>query len=86
LETATDQANQVAEDGATGEVTHVNGEVGSTVRVRTDFRPVHQQTGEGIGLSIVKRLCELLDATVELESTVGVGTTFRVLLPRRYRG
>jgi signal transduction histidine kinase len=34
-------------------------------------------TGEGIGLSIVKRLCELLDATLELETAPGAGTTFR---------
>ena len=40
--------------------------------------------GEGIGLSIVKRLCELLDASVELESSPGAGTTFRVTFPRRY--
>jgi len=35
-------------------------------------------------LSIVKRLCELLDASLELESKAGEGTTFRVLFPRRY--
>jgi len=40
-------------------------------------------TGEGIGLSIVKRLAELLDATLEVEAKRS-GTTFRVLLPRRY--
>lgn len=40
--------------------------------------------GEGIGLSIVKRLAELLDASVEVRTESGVGTTFRVLLPRRY--
>jgi len=40
--------------------------------------------GEGIGLSIVKRLAELLDATVEVQTQEGTGTTFRVLLPRRY--
>jgi len=39
---------------------------------------------EGIGLSIVKRLCELLDAGIELESGKGVGTTFRLTFPRRY--
>jgi len=49
-----------------------------------DRRPIRQQRGEGIGLSIVKRLCELLDASLELESKVGEGTTFRVLFPRRY--
>jgi signal transduction histidine kinase len=50
----------------------------------TDRRPVHQEPGEGIGLSIVKRLCELLDATIELESKPGMGATFRVLFPRHY--
>ena len=41
-------------------------------------------TGEGIGLSIVKRLCEMLDASLELESSEGEGTTFRIIFPRRY--
>lgn len=50
-----------------------------------DRRPVNQQRGEGIGLSIVKRLSDLLNATIELESTAEVGTIFRVVLPRRYR-
>jgi signal transduction histidine kinase len=40
--------------------------------------------GEGIGLSIVKRLCELLDASIELQSEQGRGTTFRVIFPMRY--
>ncbi len=48
--------------------------------------PSHQQPGEGIGLSIVKRLSELLDASVEVESAAGVGTTFRVLFPRHHGG
>lgn len=42
------------------------------------------ESGEGIGLSIVKRLCELLDATIEVKSIEGVGTTFRILFPRHY--
>lgn len=44
----------------------------------------HVPSGEGIGLSIVKRLCELLDASIELESAPGEGTTFRVIFPGRY--
>ena len=40
--------------------------------------------GEGIGLAIVKRLCELLDATLELQSEFGRGSVFRVELPRSY--
>jgi signal transduction histidine kinase len=42
--------------------------------------------GEGIGLSIVKRLCELLDASLELQTSSGTGTTFRLIFPRQYSG
>jgi signal transduction histidine kinase len=42
------------------------------------------QPGEGIGLSIVKRLCEMLDASIEMESVRDQGTTFRILFPRHY--
>jgi signal transduction histidine kinase len=41
-------------------------------------------SGEGIGLSIVKRLCELLGATFELDTAPGHGTTIRILFPVRY--
>jgi signal transduction histidine kinase len=40
--------------------------------------------GEGIGLAIVRRLCELLDATLELDTEPGRGSTFHVVLPREY--
>lgn len=43
-----------------------------------------QQPGEGIGLSIVKRLCELLEATLEVATEPGKGSTFQISLPRRY--
>jgi signal transduction histidine kinase len=42
-------------------------------------------SGEGVGLSIVKRLCEMLDATIEMQSVPKVGTTFRILFPRHYK-
>lgn len=51
--------------------------------VQQAARPQEIAHGEGIGLTIVKRLCELLEATLELESR-DVGTTFRVSLPRKY--
>jgi signal transduction histidine kinase len=47
-------------------------------------RSVSSESGEGIGLSIVKRLCEMLDATIEMHSVQNEGTTFRVLFPRQY--
>jgi signal transduction histidine kinase len=47
--------------------------------------PSRHQPGEGIGLSIVKRLCELLDASIEIASSAETGTTFRVVFPLRYQ-
>jgi signal transduction histidine kinase len=54
------------------------------IKLPVDPRPERQGIGEGIGLSIVKRLCELLNATIEMESHLRVGTTVRILLPRSY--
>jgi two-component system NtrC family sensor kinase len=38
--------------------------------------------GTGIGLSMVYRIVQLHDGEVEVQSTPGRGTTFRILLPR----
>jgi len=51
---------------------------------RADERPIEQAPGEGIGLAIVKRLCDLLDASIEIESSAEQGTRVRVQLPCRY--
>jgi two-component system CheB/CheR fusion protein len=40
--------------------------------------------GEGIGLFIVKRLCELLKAQMHVSSEIGKGTTFRIVLLTNY--
>ncbi|KFI23114.1 sensor histidine kinase [Nitrosococcus oceani] len=44
----------------------------------------YSYTGEGIGLTIVKRLCDLLDASISLDSELGQGTRFVVEFPRNY--
>lgn len=55
-----------------------------TLKSASPDLPASQQPGEGVGLSIVKRLCELLDASLELATEPGRGSTFRVILPREY--
>jgi len=55
-----------------------------TLKSQSDGDSPRERGGEGIGLAIVKRLCELLDASLEMETAPGEGTTFRVIFPQRY--
>jgi len=48
--------------------------------VQEDNRISREYEGTGLGLSIVKKLVDLFDGEVTLESEVGVGSSFRVLL------
>ncbi|MEL6468862.1 MAG: PAS domain-containing sensor histidine kinase [Cyanobacteria bacterium J06623_4] len=54
------------------------------------FEPFHRGKnvsnipGTGLGLSIVKQFVELQQGEIQLESTLGVGTVFRVALPLSY--
>ena len=49
-----------------------------------DSTDVTQLPGEGIGLRIVRELAGLLEAQLHVSSEEGVGTRFRVNLPRKY--
>jgi hypothetical protein len=86
LEAATNEARHVEENVVKQQDPPVPIEPKLPPAAHPDRRPVHQEPGEGIGLSIVKRLCELLDASVEMESKPGEGTIFRVVFPRAYGG
>jgi signal transduction histidine kinase len=74
LNTATKEAHAIAREPAVPTLPS------ASVPVRT----ASEQPSEGVGLSIVKRLCELLDASMELETKPGSGTTFRIIFPRQY--
>ena len=56
-------------------------------RVFTPFNRLHANVaqGEGIGLTLVRRVVERLGGKIWLESTAGVGSTFFVALPSRPR-
>jgi sensor histidine kinase regulating citrate/malate metabolism len=58
----------------------------ATLHSQSHAEPNNGPSGEGVGLAIVKRLCELLEASIELQTTPGKGTTFRVMFPLRYDG
>jgi signal transduction histidine kinase len=84
LKRATDEAHEVEHQN--GQTAHPDPQAESapTLASQTAGSGAPAPAGEGIGLSIVKRLCEMLDASLELESSEGEGTTFRIILPRRY--
>jgi signal transduction histidine kinase len=77
LEQATRESQRLA-----GEPASRDGQAEKDSRAAQDPPPTAGH-GEGVGLTIVKRLGELLEATLELESHPE-GTTFRVTLPRQY--
>jgi len=84
LKRATDEAHIVEHQNDLASRVDPQADSAPTLASQTSSSPGSAPAGEGIGLSIVKRLCEILDASLELESSEGEGTTFRVMFPRRY--
>ena len=84
LKRATDESHEVEQRNNPSSVPDPQADSAPTLTSQTQTAPGHAPAGEGIGLAIVKRLCEMLDASLELESSEGEGTTFRIIFPRRY--
>ena len=84
LKRATTEAHEVEQRNEAPSQDSLQAESAPTLPSQTRPLSPGLPAGEGIGLSIVKRLCELLDASLELESSEGEGTTFRVIFPRHY--
>ena len=84
LEDATESALDMEQESQDAELMSLASEPAPTLTSESTPHSSRLPRGEGIGLSIVKRLCELLDASIELQSAPGQGTTFRVIFPRRY--
>ena len=50
---------------------------------RVDDSDTHQIEGSGLGLAIVKELLDLMNGTVTVDSTYGIGSTFTVTIPQK---
>ena len=81
LQHATEEAQQVEEKNAT---VSESSDPAPTLNSLSSYQTTRRPRREGIGLTIVKRLCELLDASIELQTSPGEGTTFRVSFPINY--
>ena len=84
LKSATEQSHVAEANASESSQTTDPTEPAATLPALSSQRSSEQPVGEGLGLLIVKRLCDLLDASLELETEIGRGTTFRVIFPKNY--
>jgi signal transduction histidine kinase len=84
LKHATDVAQHVELRGRDRKEESVERKSNDVMAARSGPGSATLPSGEGIGLSIVKRLCELLGATLALETAPGRGTTIRIAFPTHY--
>lgn len=83
LKQATEEAQDVT-DKNTPTGSSENNDPAPTLASLSSNQTSRSPSREGIGLTIVKRLCEILDASMELQTSPGEGTTFRISFPLRY--
>ena len=51
---------------------------------RIDKGRSREEGGTGLGLAIVKHIINTMHGTIDVESTLGEGTTFIVKIPQKY--
>ena len=52
---------------------------------QADNSPTREYGGAGLGLSICRRLADMMGGEIRLKSEAGAGSTFTLLLPRTPR-
>lgn len=50
---------------------------------RLDWKKNRNVEGTGLGLAITKRLVELMDGNLSVESTYGIGSSFTIIIPQK---